>query len=678
MKKITTLLLLTLTVGQLYAQLRIGDPGVTVDQSKFDSDYPQMSRWANAGVNGGIPFINSYNKTASISPGNSSAINAAITSMSNSLSTGQKGLITLTNGTYTINAAVVMKSNVSLIGESRTGVICSITMTSGDAFSFNNVQNCGIYKLTIQGSWSQPTYNWNYSLDANREFSNSNISVRLKNGTTNCWLDKVTILNSANDPMRCPADHNTFRDLIVDGCKRKAGGAEGYFFIQGRDNLITACQITHIRHISLQGGNVEYNVVYDNDFRQEVSFHSGDAGNNLIANNRITLPVDMPPVAPGDADAVTPVEARNNKPDYFAIMGPWSTQHTNSANPNFIYKNKCVQDNHNFGSRTPWSDDSKVYYGPKKLGLTIQERIDNFPEYGPGAPSGGTLYAVNLGITVPVSGVSVSPTSLSLSIGNTQTVSTTISPGSASNKSVLWTSSNTAVATVNTNGVITAIAAGTATITVKTVDGNKTASCLVTVTATQSNLPVVSFLKPTNNQNFTVGSTVAVTVNATDNGTISNVKLYLNGSLVRQESTAPYEWAYNSTNDPVLRNMVAGTYTLKAVATDNTGFLGEKSITFTVNTILSKMHTSLNVEENDVPVLAFPNPFTNELVIQLDDTLTQYISLIDTRGNIVLRQTVEKGATKVVFSTSHLNAGVYIVQFFNGTNSIKTIKVLKE
>lgn len=374
--------------------LNVGDPGVTVDYSKLDADYPQMERWAKAGVEGGIPFTTDFQKTNMINPGSSADINSAISAMKSTLEAGEKGLVILKNGSYNINASVVMQSQVSLIGESRDEVVCSISMDGGEAFSFNNVQRCGIYSLTIRGSWPEPKYDWNYGIDENREFTNDNISVRLKNGTKNCWLDNVKILNSARDPLRCPADQNTFRNLIVDGCKRKAGGAEGYFFIQGRDNLVTGCSVTHLRHISLQGDNVEYNVVYDNDFIQEVSFHSGDNGNNLIEFNRITLPSDMPPIEAGETGPYP--ETENGKPIYFAIMGPWSTQHSNSAFPNYIYRNSCLQLNHNYGSSTPWSDDSKVYFGPKQKGLSIQERIDNFPEYEKGVPQGGTLYAIKL------------------------------------------------------------------------------------------------------------------------------------------------------------------------------------------------------------------------------------------------------------------------------------------
>ena len=81
-----------------------------------------------------------------------------------------------------------------------------------------------------------------------------------------------------------------------------------------------------------------------------------------------------------------------------------------------------------------------------------------------------------------VESVSLDKTNITLTEGDSETLTATVYPDNATNKNVSWKSSNTSVATVN-NGVVTAIKAGTATITVTTEDGRKTASCQVIVDA---------------------------------------------------------------------------------------------------------------------------------------------------------------------------------------------------
>ena len=88
--------------------------------------------------------------------------------------------------------------------------------------------------------------------------------------------------------------------------------------------------------------------------------------------------------------------------------------------------------------------------------------------------------------SVPATGISLSQTSLSLTKGNTATLTATVTP-SGSTDSVTWTSSNTAVATVS-NGVVTAVGNGSATITAKA--GSKSATCSVTVTTPVTNYDV--------------------------------------------------------------------------------------------------------------------------------------------------------------------------------------------
>ena len=94
-----------------------------------------------------------------------------------------------------------------------------------------------------------------------------------------------------------------------------------------------------------------------------------------------------------------------------------------------------------------------------------------------------------------VTSVTLNKSTLSLEVGKTGKLSATVLPNSATNKSVSWSSNNEAVATVSTNGTVTAHKAGTAVITARTANG-KSASCTVTVTggSTEPTEPV----EPTN------------------------------------------------------------------------------------------------------------------------------------------------------------------------------------
>lgn len=82
--------------------------------------------------------------------------------------------------------------------------------------------------------------------------------------------------------------------------------------------------------------------------------------------------------------------------------------------------------------------------------------------------------------TVVVTGVSLNKTSETLNIGNSVSLIATVTPSHATNKNVIWNSSNSSIASV-VNGVVTANRAGTATITAATEDGGFIAQCTITV-----------------------------------------------------------------------------------------------------------------------------------------------------------------------------------------------------
>lgn len=135
---------------------------------------------------------------------------------------------------------------------------------------------------------------------------------------------------------------------------------------------------------------------------------------------------------------------------------------------------------------------------------------------------------------IPVASVSLNKNSTTLAVGQTETLAATVSPANATNKTVSWSSNNQSVATVS-NGVITAKTQGSATITVTTSDGNKTASCVVTVNQEQTtppttnNAPTITAVLVSNET--TSGSyTLSYAANDSDGDTLTHKLKIDNGS----------------------------------------------------------------------------------------------------------------------------------------------------
>lgn len=82
---------------------------------------------------------------------------------------------------------------------------------------------------------------------------------------------------------------------------------------------------------------------------------------------------------------------------------------------------------------------------------------------------------------VPVTGVTVAPTTMALTVGGIKAIVPTVALAGATNKDVIWTTANPAIATVDDDGHVTGVAAGVVAITATTVDGGFAASCTVTV-----------------------------------------------------------------------------------------------------------------------------------------------------------------------------------------------------
>ncbi|WP_299245966.1 Ig-like domain-containing protein [uncultured Aquimarina sp.] len=141
----------------------------------------------------------------------------------------------------------------------------------------------------------------------------------------------------------------------------------------------------------------------------------------------------------------------------------------------------------------------------------------------------------------------------------------------------------------------------------------------------ENEAPTVSFANPSGNTSVEEGYTnFEVTVNASDSdGTISDVKLYVDGNLIRQESIAPYEWGMGDNVDELL-NLSLGTHTVRAEATDNDGAKTSKTFTLTVT----------GVNSNQAPQVSLTNPSQNNQEYTLGETISLSANASDAEGSI--------------------------------------------
>lgn len=114
---------------------------------------------------------------------------------------------------------------------------------------------------------------------------------------------------------------------------------------------------------------------------------------------------------------------------------------------------------------------------------------------------------------VAVTGVTVTPASQELQVGKSTTFIATVTPDNATNKKVTWTSSDESVATVNEDGVVTGVKAGTVTITATTVDGGITGTATIEV---KEDDVIPTPVEPGNTEQPTIDGTT-VTVNGENN-----------------------------------------------------------------------------------------------------------------------------------------------------------------
>ena len=299
---------------------------------------------------------------------------------------------------------------------------------------------------------------------------------------------------------------------------------------------------------------------------------------------------------------------------------------------------------------------------------------------------------------VNVTGVSLNKTSLSMFIGDQETLQPTVSPSNASNQSVYWSNSDPSVAEVSATGVVTAKSVGTTTITVTTEDGGKTASCLVTVQSNIISVTSVTLNKTTLNLNvdetFKLNATVKPD-NATDKtvtwrssnptvATVSNdglIKAVSAGNTVVSVITDDGQFSAQCTitvipsiihvsevnlNKSSLSMMTGDVFTLEASvypenadnlavtwASDNTG----------VATVSNGVVTAVSAGTANIIVMAEDGGFTASCKVTVSDDITRFVSAQYLGGSMSMINDLIQYGSKLNFSVTNNSSQTIVVDY---------------
>jgi endoglucanase len=301
------------------------------------------------------------------------------------------------------------------------------------------------------------------------------------------------------------------------------------------------------------------------------------------------------------------------------------------------------------------------------------------------------ITVTNPSTTIAVTSVSLSPASFSLNNGQTKQLTATVSPSNATNRAVTYTSSNTGVATVNNSGLVTAVGVGNATITVKTNDGNKTATAAVDVTTTQSNS--CAFGAPTNSELPSYNKITFNKMYKFGNGGPdgSNFKKFQINWNLGNKSLIQFAYStangvpsyYNDLRTKITQNFSA---TKPSVTITNSGISGldgdywvsahnsnfvmvSKTQGYTLyfsnattGPSCSASREIGNKELSNVRLVLYPNPTFGVARVQV--SANSYTRITDLQGKILLeKQSINAGIIEL--DLSEFNAGIYNIQVTN-------------
>ena len=269
-----------------------------------------------------------------------------------------------------------------------------------------------------------------------------------------------------------------------------------------------------------------------------------------------------------------------------------------------------------------WSSSNTNVATVNQNGLVTAKKVGNAIVTATATDGSGVSGSCVVTVT-GITNISLNKSSTSIYVGGTETLTATIIPSDVINKTLTWSSSNTNVATVNQNGLVTAKALGSAIITATATDGSGVSgSCVVTVTGITN----ISLNK--SSTSIYVGGTETLTATIIPSDVINKT----------------LTWSSSNTNvatvnqNGLVTAKALGTATITATATDGSGVSGSCVVTVTGITNISLNKTSTNIYIGDTETLTAiitPNDVINKtLVWSSSDTS---IASVDENGTVTAK-----------------------------------------
>ena len=312
--------------------------------------------------------------------------------------------------------------------------------------------------------------------------------------------------------------------------------------------------------------------------------------------------------------------------------------------------------------------------------------------------------------TVAVTGVTLNQTEAQMTVGGEAlALSATVNPNNATDKSVSWSTSDPNVATVD-DGVVTAVASGTATITVTTTDGSYTATCDVTVgnsitTNESSNGSVVA-----SSSSAAAGETITLTATPDDGYQLKSIRVYVpvfetlyntaatvTGNIIQAQATSVIGRGWRVYNDNGTPN------TLTVSSLDGTTLINKIECTSTwstarQNNFLSVSAGTLSFDGNDPSTKVTINNInatsvtisgsgtsnstmwcfssvkvyygsTDEVDLEISDTENANVKTFTmVESEVTISAEFELAPTEIIPNVDPQNPAVYYSTFFDSAN----------